>query len=826
LTSRWRTSDSNSMTSRLFPIVAVFLLLHLPVGGALGQWSNRYPKVEGFAHHVYLEGYNLPTLNAGPADPAVSPDGRALAVSARGWIWKLDLAKREARRLTRTSGLDSRPAWSPDGKRIAFVRDDTKDTSIVELDIATGSEKMLVATPALDLDPIYSRDGRALFYSSAESGDLDLWRLDIETGDKKRLTTDRGLEMQPHPFAGDAQFLFISKSGNIDSIAIVDARGGSRRVLREEPIASQMRAALGPDSRTVVANLPTPEGDGWRLWLIEVGGGPPIAIAQKARMPLAPAWSPEGSAIYYVDSDNDERFHVYRVPATGGEPEDVSPVSWNWGEPTGRVVIKTHRKGAAKGLAARLSITDRSGHPLIPDLGQPRFDGQNGMVFVYSPGALALEVPAGEVRVTAVHGLAGIPATASANVRAGETATIDLELASVWNPASEGWYGGDLHQHLNYGGPYRLAPEDIVLAMQAEQLDVATPMLANLHTRMLDAEWWDWRRASPLIVFAQEVRSHFLGHVGLVGIKSLYWPWYFGPGYPVYPSLDLPNSDALNFARKQGGVNAYMHPVTRRDPFPDQIPSRGIPLELVPDALLGDLDSLEIACLWSEELGTSGLWHRLLSVGLPVAASAGSDTMHNFYRTMAIGSTRVYVKTEGPLSLNSYLAALRRGRSFVTNGPMIRFNVGNAQAGGTLSNAEGSPVSWVLDLWSAVPVEHVEVLVNGQAVWSDKGIEAAGHKQFKGQIKAPGGGWVAARAYGGATRWPVMDSYPFAHTGPIWFGKVGSTDAEAARKAARDLLRWMEVAEKTLEQGYGNAQIPRLRKRFADAREKLKAMAK
>ncbi|MXX73609.1 MAG: hypothetical protein F4205_13905 [Gemmatimonadetes bacterium] len=54
---------------------AVATLTLLPEA-ASGQWTNRYPRVQGYGHHVYLEGYELPVLTSGPIDPAPSPDGQ------------------------------------------------------------------------------------------------------------------------------------------------------------------------------------------------------------------------------------------------------------------------------------------------------------------------------------------------------------------------------------------------------------------------------------------------------------------------------------------------------------------------------------------------------------------------------------------------------------------------------------------------------------------------------------------------------------------------------------------------------------------------------
>src|SRR5688500_16085110 len=134
--------------SRVVVVCTVVLASVWPLSA---QWTNRYQRI-GQCHHVYIEGYDFPTYSVGPTYPAVSPDGRTLAFSARGWLWTMSTSGGAAERVTKSAGMDSRPAWHPDGRRLAFVRDDTRNTDIVEIEVATGVERPLVATTAAELD--------------------------------------------------------------------------------------------------------------------------------------------------------------------------------------------------------------------------------------------------------------------------------------------------------------------------------------------------------------------------------------------------------------------------------------------------------------------------------------------------------------------------------------------------------------------------------------------------------------------------------------------------------------------------------------------------
>ena len=792
-------------------------LAFLVVQPAGAEWTNRYPKIAGVAHHVYLEGFNLPTFASSPTDPAPSPDGKRVAFAARGWLWLMDIETRVARRLTRDSAVDSRPAWSPDGKSVAFIRDNSRDTSIWLVDVSSGRERLLVDSPAIDLDPAFSTDGKSIYYSSAEAGDLDVWRIELASSAKTRVTTAKGQELNPQPIVGG--LVYVAKvSGSSDTVATLAFDGGTTTTLRREGLSPQLRLSASPDGRSFA--LTPLHGDRTQLLVSGAGGGETLRLSPDARYPLTPAWARDGS-IWYVEPQRDERFGLFRVASTGGPAQNLTPLSWKMEKPTARVTIQTRRGGST--LPARLVVTDGAGHPAAPDSGISYFDGQHGKIFFHSSGTATVELPAGEATVTASHGLDG-SVTTKRRVRAGEEVTIDLDLpASPFNSRERGWVGGDLHTHLNYGGPFQLEPEDMITALRAEAIEVSTPQLANLQTNLMDTRFWGWQRTeTPLIQFSQEVRSHFLGHVGVVGADALHTPWFFGPGYPAYDRLDISNASPLRFARAHGGMNIYVHPVSVADPFPAGAEPTGIPLELVPDALAGDVDTIELACLWSDELGTAELWYRLLNLGLPIMPSGGSDTMHNLHRTMAVGATRVYAKPSGPLEMAGYLDAVREGRSFVTNGPMIDLTVSGVGPGGTIRG--GTRIPFSIEAFSAAPVDEVEVLVNGRVAWS--GGKLSGSQKFSGTIDVPAGGWVAARVRGGTSVWPSQDSYLFAHTAPIWLGKRGSHDPSTARTAASDLLRWMDVADARLTVGYEGAPATQLRARFAEGRRKLEEFAR
>ena len=805
-------------------LIALSALLALAPGTASAQWTNRYPKLEGYSHHVYVEGFELPMMVAGPTDPAPSPDGRTIAIAARGWIWLLDPATGVARRVTSGPELDSRPAWHPDGTRLAFLRDDSRRLTIWQLDLATGEETLLFEDDSIVLDPAWSPDGETLYFSASTEGDLDIWRLSLETGEPARVTEHRGLEVRPQPLP-DGGLAYLSKGRSAaDAVIVRDAAGGETS-LRAESIASQARPGAARGQGVLALNWPAGDGgDGYRLMLLDPEKVDPMELVAARGLPLTPAFTADGESVIYTEADENEEFRLRKISTRGGPVADIPIRSWDFGAPLARVRITTRKAGDDSPVPARLAVLDPAGHPTVVPGVFPRFDGTHGRIYFYSSGVVEVEVPAspaGEVRIRATHGFSSLPATASVPVSPGETAEADLVFEPLWDARTAGYRSADHHFHLNYGGVTRLSPDDLELLQAGEDLDFSTPLMANLHHRRNDSEFFMDRRVDdvPAILFGQEIRSHFLGHLGLIGIESVFWPWFWGPGYPVYEADDRPNLDALVHSRSQGGVSAYMHPVSRTDPFGSEAGLGAIPIMVIPDAVLGDLDTLEVACLWTNEFGTADLWHRFLNLGVPLAASAGTDVMLDYHRTMAVGTTRIYVHVPGPFRIGPYLDALKAGRSFVTTGPLLDFRVDGARPGEAVG--QGGEAAWTLTLAHTGPVSQVDLIVNGETVDTLSGLDGPGVRELAGSLTLPAGGWVAARAHGGQESWPGMNGSVFAQTSPVWIGEVGSHDPAAADAAARDLLRALDFSEAEVRERYGELPVPRILERFTLARERL-----
>jgi TolB protein len=241
----------------------------------------------------------------------------------------------------------------------------------------------------------------------------------------------------------------------------------------------------------------------------------------------------------------------------------------------------------------------------------------------------------------------------------------------------------------------------------------------------------------------------------------------------------------------QGALVGAVHPFEEvPDPFAN--PPQSITDELPVDVALGKLDYMEIVG-FSDHRSTAAVWYRLLNLGFRLPAGAGTDAMANYASLRGpVGMNRVYARVpEGPLNTESLLDALKKGRTFATNGPLLDFSLGRESIGGELKfDAPQTAIPFKARLRSIVPIDHFEVVCNGRLVQTMPLNSARGAAGASGTVAMKESGWCVLRASSDKSEYPVLDNYVYATTSPIYV-TIGGKPSRSPEDAGY-FVAWIE----------------------------------
>jgi TolB protein len=186
------------------------------------------------------DGYNPQTLltSSQPLmSPAWSPDGRRLAYVSfekrRASIIVHDIATRQRDVLASFEGINGAPSWSPDGRYMAVTLSRDGNPEIYRLRVSDKSLKRLTSGPAIDTEPVWAPDGRSLVFTSDRGGSPQLYRMPADGGSAQRLTFEGNYNASAD-FAPDGKSVaLVHGTGGQYRIAVLDLERGLLRVLSD-----------------------------------------------------------------------------------------------------------------------------------------------------------------------------------------------------------------------------------------------------------------------------------------------------------------------------------------------------------------------------------------------------------------------------------------------------------------------------------------------------------------------------------------------------------------------------------------------------------------
>jgi hypothetical protein len=155
------------------------------------------------------------------------------------------------------------------------------------------------------------------------------------------------------------------------------------------------------------------------------------------------------------------------------------------------------------------------------------------------------------------------------------------------------------------------------------------------------------------------------------------------------------------------------------------------------------------------------LYYQLLNCGFQLPASGGSACG---VKPLAVGYNRVYVKLDAPFSYDGFFQALRAGRSFSTNGPMLDLRVDGKEMGSRIEFDDPKEIR-IEAVAEGAELESLEIIVNGQP---RAGVRGKGKLVVTQMIDVKESVWVAARAFEKSEKTIV-----FGQTSPVYVLKGG-----------------------------------------------------
>jgi TolB protein len=801
----------------------------MQVSGDSREAELPFPDAKTGANYMH-NFYFPPGLTSTPWWPAWSPDGKWIAVSMEGSIWKVDPATGTAFELTYNRRYHSSPSWSPDGRWIVYTAEENLQTIQLEiLDVTTGESHRLTDDAHIYTDPVFSPDGtRVAYVSTEQDGHFNVYVRPIKSGrwagPAVPLTTDSSfgrdrlyfgaadLHISPAWFPDGQELLIVSNkgvalgSGNIYRMP-AEVRGFERaRVVRAEQTLYRSRPDVSIDGKRLVYASTAGAADQYNnLYVQPTEGGEPYKLTFFDFDAFHPRWSPDGEWIAYITNKGGLP-QLALLETYGGEQRTVRITDRRWKRPMGVLSVRILDEATGAPTAARIHLMASDGKAYVPSDAYARVSAARDRIF-HSPGAFRVELPPGRVVLDVVKGFERWPERVEPDVKGGETTSVTIRLKTLTELADLGWYGGSTHVHMNYAGNLHNTLENLMMMSDAEDQDIVNEQIANKDNRILDYQYFvpgggphPLSRPDRVLVVGQEYRPPFYGHVFMFGMRDhLISPFVTGYEGTAVESLYPSNTDMFRKAKAQGATVGYVHGhFGDADPLTSDL---GGAKGFMVDAALGTTDAVE----WSDAgLGLFAPWYAALNNGFHVTATGGEDSISSMHQSKLVGSVRTYVYTGARgLSMHAWFQGLRDGRAFVTTGPLVMLKVNGMLPGDEVKlPPDGGAVDvsgWVR---SIVPVDRVSLVFNGEAVES---IPVTGDRKsvdFTRTLKVSTSGWYHLRVEGAAAdRYPLDTRFPQAFTNPVWV-TVGSRPVRS--KAAADYsIKWIDKLEAMARQWPG-----------------------
>lgn len=479
-------------------------------------------------------------------------------------------------------------------------------------------------------------------------------------------------------------------------------------------------------------------------------------------------------------------------------PDFMDPPEWKPGDigPV-RLTVGDYRDNNTRSFL----YGEKSGYP---------FWAEPAAYFVSRP--FSIRLPPGRWRLAVARGVEYLPLFEEFDIAPGEVRNRTVDLRRWENMAARGWYAGDDHVHFPRTRPWH--NEFLFTWAEAEEVYVSTTLqqrtLRALTFSQGDPAGFRVQRGDYVLQAGQEDPSTAIDELGHTLALNIRQPFSDPARFHLYDVM----FDAIH---AQGGLTGYAHIAWA----PDWYRKRSAGLRYATwdstlNVIQGRLDFFEI--MQFRLLGLED-YYDFLNMGIKLTASAGSDMPW----ASSLGESRVYVNTGRPFSADRWFEGFKRGRTFVTNGPMLSLTVNGAGPGEDVRVRAGATVRVRARAWAPQVIgspKTLEIVSQGTVIRAATSTDPAA-RELDAELTLPvaQSRWIAARV--------TTHNDGLAHTSPVYVLVNGEKfwDRDRLPELVKKRLEILDYGEGRLTDPkytaeFASGEVEALRERIQAARQR------